>query len=214
MVMVLIANIYIIPCKIDVSVIATCSLAIIAFITALYNIKSLRETADYRLHNDVAEGRLGGTQLTEAINKILEKGVNLSGMNLSNKLIKDVNLEGQDMYCTNFKNSGFSIESGSFKFNNANLQRACFKNAYLRDSSFFKANLILTNFDGAYLLNADFKEANLLMATFNGAYLKGANFKDAEQLAKAQTLYDTKGLDDDIKNSLMNTHGHLFEKPA
>ncbi len=125
------------------------------------NTEQIERTSYDKLYADVSNGLLNSTKLANAIDRIIEKGDDLSGMDLSEKWLPRLKLpENLNMYRIIFSNS--YLPNSILKF--ANLQ---------------EANLVNTKLWGADLTNADLRNANLLGANLLGACLLKANLEGA-----------------------------------
>lgn len=111
----------------------------------LENLKAIRERSDRNAKDDLlaAQLNLSGKDLHE---------MDLSNLNLSGANLYDANLRGADLTETNLKG--------------AQLQQADLRGA----------TLIATQFDGADLSNADLREATLTLTRFRDAWLGAVRF--------------------------------------
>ena len=110
-----------------------------------------------------------------ALQDLVDQGINLDELDLSN-----ANLEGIEL-------NGVEIKKGLFVSANlsnavmhlANLQKGNFKKAFGPSFEIRFGNLSFSNCTQANFSNADFSNSNLMFANFEGANLSGAKFKDA-----------------------------------
>ncbi|MCP4264061.1 MAG: DUF1566 domain-containing protein [Candidatus Brocadiaceae bacterium] len=157
--------------------------------------EQIAKNAYDKLYSDVSQGFYSGTKLREAINRILEHGDDLSGMNLSNKWLPGINLKGENLYAINISESTFYKKGEKSDFSRANLgnadltganltyanlQEANFRHASLQGAHFVQTNLQEANFRHANLQEADFFSARLQKASLIEANLQGARFRQAK----------------------------------
>lgn len=157
------------------------------------------------------------------------RGANLEGANLEKAKLKRANLRGSFVLDIE-KETKYKINNGLIRttnFENSNLKGSVLTNADCRGSNFrganlSKSNLVNTNFNSAYLEGANFEKANLSQANFKLARLYCTNLKGADltrvknityiQLTQAKSLYNTKGIPEDIVNKIKKSHPHLLEE--
>jgi len=193
-------------CK-SVLEIATFIITAFAFITAAFAFIWQKKSLEHQEKLGIKQEIIGAWQVLsnkasgnsgkrEAIEFLVEQGIDLRGINLSEKsnggkvLLDNLNVnlgnpaklwkanfEGSELFKANFKKA--KLEDAIF--NCADLREADFELAYL-DPSFFKgADLTLTIFKSAHLTKADFSpsenRATILQdADFSGSTLCRANF--------------------------------------
>ena len=137
----------------------------------------------------------------------------LSGNDLSNAHLKDINFSGAELMKTKFQEA--KLQKADFR--KANLTHADMSKAKLQGAKFQTAELSYANMSGANLQGAIFKETNLISADMSDADLKETNLSGAnlgfvnltraqgltyEQLLQAQNLYGVKGLPSILSNKL------------
>lgn len=111
---------------------------------------------------------------------LLLRDLDLSGVDLKNVTIPEVNLAGSQL--VNAKLSGSVLRNGKFgraDFTGADLSGTDFNNSQMNKAIFEHAILKGCDFSGANLDGAQFNNADLTNAIFDGARLDGANFKNA-----------------------------------
>lgn len=111
----------------------------------------------------------------------------------------------------------------------ANLEGAFLNNAFLKEASLTQANLSAADLSGASLNKADLREAVLNIAILIRADLKEANLKGAfwvganltstmgltfQVLKQCSSLYQAKGVPQDILTRLKQENPELFENPS
>ncbi|CAG8756923.1 20679_t:CDS:2, partial [Cetraspora pellucida] len=121
---------------------------------------------------------------------------NISGADLSNKILNNLQAERAKLDNVNFQNAKLkyaNLQSASFqnaRLQNADLQSSSLQDANFQNANFQNANLRSANFQNARLQNADlqssilqdanFQNANLQNANLRGLSLKNIHFEDAD----------------------------------
>lgn len=125
---------------------------------------------------DNASGIRNSKARVIALQDLVDQGINLDELDLSN-----ANLEGIEL-------NGVVIKKGLFVSANlsnavmhlANLQKGNFKKVFGPSFEIRFGNLSFSNFNHSNFSNADFSNSNLMFANFEGANLSGAKFKNAK----------------------------------
>ncbi len=125
------------------------------------NEEQVAKNAYDRLYSDVSHGFYSGTKLRDAINRILEHGDDLSGMNLSSKWLPGINLKGENLYAINISESTFYKKGEKSDFIGANLGNADLTGADLRYANLQESSLVGANLQKANLVGANLQKANL-----------------------------------------------------
>lgn len=135
-------------------------------------------------------GKAEGLDLTQ---QTFDEGIDLSGLdlsriNLSNKLLNHAKFNGSNLFAADFTDSNLEYA----EFNAAILEGVFFNSAFLSYTEFREADLSCAEFQksqnrpyAAALKNTDFRKANLFKANFQGSYfygtkLQGANIRGAD----------------------------------
>ncbi len=125
---------------------------------------------------------------------------------LENAEMPGVILDGADLQKARLRGSNL---------NGARLVLADLHEADLSDADLRDCMLVNTNLINAILTRADLRGANLTLAKLQGARLDGAELDDdgVEQLKKAASLYDVRGLTDVQTTALEKHRPSLFWQP-
>lgn len=155
------------------------------------------------------------TGLRKSLVVIDLSGVNLEGTdlrgfgfeqsNLSNANLKYVDIEGSNV-------GGVILENSDFT--GANCKNTSFGRAQLKGANFTNANLT-----GAVFAYSDAVEANFTSAIINDARFDYTDLTNAEgltfsQLSRSKSLYEVKGLDEQLKKMLIESNSYLFEESS
>jgi uncharacterized protein YjbI with pentapeptide repeats len=125
---------------------------------------------------NLASGKPGSGGRGDALKDLVEDGVPLNNIDLTNAILGYVNLTGASLGDANLTNADLSGANltGAY-LGGVNLTGASLGGANLTGASLGHANLT-----GAYLGGANLKDAFLWGANLKGANLKGANLKGAD----------------------------------
>jgi hypothetical protein len=155
---------------------------------------------------DSASGIKNSKARLIALEDLVDLGVKLEELDLSNSNLLEIEMNGAEMNKSNFKNailkhailnlttfqkSNFSNVDGSgTEAMSSNFSFSIFENANFNNSNFKDSNFMFSSFHNASFIGADFTGANLKGVKFENAILNGANFKNAsvdiEELSKAE----------------------------
>jgi uncharacterized protein YjbI with pentapeptide repeats len=132
----------------------------------------------------------------DALQDLVEEGVSLAGIDISNAILPKIDLRNADLIGANL-DMAVLFESN---FSGANLTGAYISGTYLSGSKLF-----LTNFSKAQLCNTNLTGANLSEAKLNGANLTGAILRMAN--LKYTKLDGIEGWDKIWSIKLANIYG-------
>ena len=178
------------------------------------------EIDDFRGWNsDEAAHRIWGN-----VKRLQRLGVRVNKLNLWGCCLKNLNMQGADLEGARlgvaYLNSAY-LEGANLKW--ANLEGADLRGAHLEGTNLEGARLGGADLRGARLGEADLKGAFLNRADLRGAYLAGAYLIGAylkgaiglsfEQLKDVDTLFDVRGLGDELKDRLETERPELFRYP-
>lgn len=147
--------------------------------------EQIEKTEYDKLYSDVSQGFYSGKKLEDAIKRILDKGDDLSGMNLSKKWLPGITiLKERNLYAVNFEGSTFySSETTDIEdvsdFSGSNLGKASLQKTVLVKANLEGADLDYANLEEAILDNANLQGASLNDAILKKAILYGANLEGA-----------------------------------
>lgn len=138
----------------------------------------------------------------------------LAGTNLTRAYLSRADLTGADLIEANLREADFT---GAI-LRETHLTKADLKGVSLREADLTGANLFKADLTGAKLMKANINGANLMQANLTGADLMQANLTgaknlEAEQLVKAKTLYQVKGLPPWMEKELKKRKPELFMNP-
>lgn len=140
---------------------------------------------------------------------------------------------GTNFYETEFEHTNFlaarmdSTIISKANFWNSDLGSTNFSYCEAVDANFYRARIIGTNFINANLSESSFKEANLTNSNLLGSNVLGCDFENADltyadftgvsnlsivQLESCLSLFETKGIPDDIIEELKKRKPCLFER--
>jgi hypothetical protein len=184
---------------------------------------SQSELKDANLDNSFLQGvnlrdaNLFGTHLTQANLKNADlqqanlEGAILNKANLSESISAGAIFIGANMFSTDLTKSSFSganlsgANLSKAKIIDSNLSGANLSKAYLANSNFENANM-----SDVILIETDLKDVNLSNVNLRKANLTKA-ITNVEQLRQTQSLYETLGLNDSIKTSILKVKPELFQ---
>ncbi|MDA7819472.1 pentapeptide repeat-containing protein [Flavobacteriaceae bacterium] len=155
---------------------------------------------------DTAAGIKSSKARLVALEDLVDLGVKLEEIDLSNSNLIEIEINGAEMNKSNFRNStlknstlnlckfqkcDFSNSNGSgTESMNSNFSFSNFKDSNFNNSNFKDSNFMFCSFNEASFIGADFTGANLKGVKFENAILNGAIFKNAnvdiEELLKAE----------------------------
>lgn len=192
--------------------VVACALAALFFGVALWDDDP--PTEDGRANGPSRDGTLAdlralsGQDLTKAIEKLVQRKVNLQDQEFNGKTLIGLQapeglFEGASFAGSNIKESDFSgarlirarfergknrkkVYAKSAKFLDAELAGAVFTDALLFMADFSGAKMNNSFFDGACCKDALFQSAKIKLTCFKGADLTGADFRVSAALGKRQ----------------------------
>jgi hypothetical protein len=168
------------------------------------NTEQIERTSYDKLYSDVSKGLLNSTKLIDAINRIIIKGDDLSGMDLSGKWLKGLELpEELNLYRVNLSRAFLHKANLSGVY----LHKADLSGAYLNNADLSGANLVQANLSDAIFTEADLSGANLVEAD-----LRGATYLTDTQLCKVLTLCNAE-LEDGLRKRIEDKCPEIFEIP-
>lgn len=195
----------------------TVLIAVIVFFLSADDRKKMKIYQAWQVINTASSGSSG---LKYAINDLIDEEQSLSGINLSNARLPNLNLNSIDLENSLFEgtylwNANFAeaFLYGSTLFD-AELKKANLHHANLSRANLSKSNLQEADLRGANLFMAVLKEADLRDADLTGAYLMYANltnimnWKHVKSI-KMANIFNVKGLSEldfewALKNNAVN----------
>jgi hypothetical protein len=154
--------------------------------------------------------------------------VNLDGFDFSNSSMESIEWTSVSLKETVWNN--VDMKDGELKKVNmsqrdfeefttvisSNLENVKFLGSNLKNVQFSSSNLTNVKFENSKLVGVKFIRCNLTNASFFNSDLSFANFSFSEgltvdQLSKAKSLHDSKGLPSEIESTLRKSYSHLFK---
>ncbi|CAG8717940.1 10996_t:CDS:2, partial [Cetraspora pellucida] len=127
------------------------------------------------LIDDLNDTNISGADLSNKIlNNLQAERAKLDNVNFQNARVKDTNLRSASFQNANLQNANLR----SANFHNARLQNADLQSSTHRDANFQNANLQNANFRGLYLQNIHFEDADLSYADLQNTIIQDVNFKN------------------------------------
>ena len=193
-------------------------------------------TEDYKKHREnlpwinLVNAKLMGANLIRTnLTRADLKGVdltraNLTGVYLTGALLMGANLTGADLRGADLTKAYFmeadlmeadleSANLGRANLTRANLEGANLEGAVLKGANLWEADLRDANLGGANLTGANLWDADIRGANLGGANLTGAKNLKVEQLLKAKTLFNVRGLPPEMEKKVKIRKPELFVMP-
>jgi hypothetical protein len=128
--------------------------------------------------------------------------------------LRNAELRGGRLRSTDFREADLrGAKMTGADLRKANLNKADVREAILNEANFGKTDLTMAQLGNTEMRRASFRDTLLTGADLRCADLQEAKDLTAGQLRKVKTLYRTQ-LDDALREKLMATDKHLFDKPA
>lgn len=164
---------------------------------------------------DLSNLDLSGAKLQKThLNRAILKYANLGNAWLSHAVLDDANLfhailEKAALYHTDLQNT--NLEQSLLR--NAEMVEAILKGANLKWADIGNADLYRADFEGANLENANLEGARLKDTNFTSSNLAGIRGLSLDQLCKAKSIYNAKGLDSKLLVQVKEKCPNLLDKP-
>lgn len=144
-----------------------------------------KQKYDALLTIDNASGIRNSKARLIALEDLVDMGVKLEELDLSNSNLLEIEINGAEMNKSNFQNASLSHATLNF----TKFQKSDFSNVNGAGIEAIKSNFSFSNFENSNFNNADFRDSNLMFCSlkkasfigvdFMGANLKGIKFDDA-----------------------------------
>ena len=145
---------------------------------------------------DRASGIRNSKARVIALQDLVDQGINLDELDLSNSNLEKIELNGveikggnfmsanlqkSEMHLSNLQKSNFkNVSAAGFQIRFGNLSFSNFSESNFSNADFSNSNLMFSNFKNAKLSGTKFINSKLKGAKFEGAFLSGSNFTGAD----------------------------------